>query len=62
MAFETFGDFIAMGTHGPYVWSVYGLSAILLVGVITQTIVAKKNQIKRLQKIAVKEQNTNAPS
>lgn len=32
MAFDSFADFIAMGTHGPYVWSSYGLTfaAIIL--------------------------------
>ncbi|WP_134629292.1 heme exporter protein CcmD, partial [Pseudomonas aeruginosa] len=24
MSFESFGDFLAMGHHGPYVWSAYG--------------------------------------
>ena len=28
MSFATFGDFLAMGHHGLYVWSAYGLSLI----------------------------------
>lgn len=31
MYFETFADFIAMGTHGPYVWSAYGLTILVVV-------------------------------
>ena len=26
MSFATFGEFLAMGTHGPYVWAAYGIS------------------------------------
>lgn len=34
MSFASFADFIAMGTHGPYVWSAYGISlAVLLLNV-----------------------------
>lgn len=31
MYFETFADFLAMGTHGPYVWSAYGLTILVVV-------------------------------
>lgn len=31
MHFETLADFIAMGTHGPYVWSAYGLTLLVVV-------------------------------
>lgn len=35
MYFETFADFLAMGHHGPYVWSAYGLTfAIVLWNVL----------------------------
>ncbi len=30
MSFESFGDFLAMGHHGPYVWSAYGISLLVL--------------------------------
>lgn len=30
MYFDTFADFIAMGTHGPYVWSSYGLTGFII--------------------------------
>ncbi len=29
MSFESFGDFLAMGHHGPYVWSAYGTSRLM---------------------------------
>ena len=31
MAFESFADFLAMGKHGFYVWSAYGVSALLII-------------------------------
>lgn len=31
MYFETFSEFIAMGRHGPYVWSAFGSAIVLLV-------------------------------
>jgi len=61
VAFESFSDFLAMGTHGHYVWSVYGISLFLLVGITVQSITAKKSQIKRLRKLSLGKQNTHAP-
>lgn len=35
MSFASFSEFLAMGTHGPYVWSAYGISlAILALNVV----------------------------
>lgn len=31
MQFESLEAFIRMGTHGPFVWSAYGISMLLLV-------------------------------
>ncbi|MDF1629357.1 MAG: heme exporter protein CcmD [Alcanivoracaceae bacterium] len=31
MYFESFAAFLQMGTHGPFVWSAYGISALLVV-------------------------------
>jgi heme exporter protein D len=50
MAFETFADFIAMGKHGPFVWSAYGISLIIILANIIAPIQRKKallNEIKR---------------
>ena len=32
MNFETVADFLAMGKHGPYVWSAYGITFALWLG------------------------------
>lgn len=50
MAFETFTDFIAMGKHGPFVWSAYAISVIIIVANILAPILRKRalvNEIKR---------------
>lgn len=31
MAFESFADFLAMGKHGFFVWTAYGISAVLII-------------------------------
>ncbi len=33
MAFASLSEFLAMGGHAPYVWSAYGATAALLLGV-----------------------------
>ncbi|WP_290538872.1 heme exporter protein CcmD [Alcanivorax sp.] len=38
MAFDSFADFLAMGKHGFYVWSAYGVSALLIVANMTLAI------------------------
>ncbi|MVW76227.1 heme exporter protein CcmD [Pseudomonas xionganensis] len=30
MSFASFAEFIAMGTHGPYVWASYGVSLAII--------------------------------
>lgn len=31
MSFASFADFLAMGNHGAYVWSAYGICLVVLV-------------------------------
>ncbi len=50
MAFESFNDFIEMGKHGPFVWSAYGISALVIVANIVAPLQRKKalhTEIKR---------------
>jgi len=44
MAFESIGDFIAMGGYGFYVWLSYGLTFLALIILVVNS-VAKKNKI-----------------
>lgn len=32
LQFDSLADFMAMGGHGAFVWAVYGITAIVLVG------------------------------
>lgn len=32
MSFDSFGDFIAMGGHAPYVWPAYAVTFAVLLG------------------------------
>lgn len=42
MAFDSFADFLAMGKHGPYVWSAYGLTAVAMLWLTVQTLSERK--------------------
>ncbi|MFT6655581.1 MAG: heme exporter protein D [Marinomonas primoryensis] len=45
MAFDTFFDFLAMGRHGSYVWSAYGLSIFALIALTWNTL-AKRRRVR----------------
>ncbi|TVP49905.1 MAG: heme exporter protein CcmD [Halomonas sp.] len=34
MAFDSISQFLAMGGHAPYVWSAWGITALLLVTIV----------------------------
>jgi heme exporter protein D len=42
MAFESFADFLAMGKHGVYVWSCYGLTFGVIAWLLWQTLNERK--------------------
>ncbi|TWI53888.1 heme exporter protein D [Pseudomonas duriflava] len=46
MSFESIGDFLAMGHHGAYVWSAYGLTLLVLTGNIVWPIMARKHYLQ----------------
>ncbi|KAF1053991.1 MAG: hypothetical protein GAK43_01122 [Stenotrophomonas maltophilia] len=58
MSFESFADFLAMGHHGPYVWSAYGISlAVLLINVAMPLLARKRylqEEARRLRREAKK--------
>ena len=50
MAFHSFAEFLAMGRHGAFVWSAYGISLIVIVANIVAPIQRRRaliNDIKR---------------
>lgn len=56
MSFNSFAEFLAMGNHGIYVWSAYGISlAILLLNVVLPLMTRQryfKNEARRLRREA----------
>ncbi|HCT41677.1 MAG: heme exporter protein CcmD [Moraxellaceae bacterium] len=46
MAFESFADFLAMGTHGPYVWAAYGLSIAIIVWNVLQPLLLRRRWLR----------------
>jgi len=50
MAFENVADFIAMGKHGAYVWSAYGISALVIAANIVAPILRKRTLQQDIQR------------
>ena len=46
MSFESFGDFLAMGHHGPYVWSAYAISLAVLELNVVLPILARRRYVQ----------------
>ena len=61
MYFESFADFLQMGKHGVYVWSSYGISALLIGLNILFAVVAQRNareEVKRLARRQAEDRGT----
>ena len=54
MSFESFSDFLAMGKHGLYVWTSYGISlAVLALNVVLPILVRRRylqDEARRLRR------------
>tara|TARA_B100001059_G_C17733339_1_gene527461 strand:- start:536 stop:712 length:177 start_codon:yes stop_codon:yes gene_type:complete len=46
MSFDSFQDFLAMGKHGVYVWSAYGISLAVVALNIAMPILAKRRYLQ----------------
>ncbi|HSC82646.1 MAG TPA: heme exporter protein CcmD [Pseudomonas sp.] len=46
MSFASFAEFLAMGNHGPYVWSAYGISLAVLAFNVVQPILAHRRYLQ----------------
>jgi heme exporter protein D len=42
MYFDSFSELLFMGGHGPYVWSVYGVAAVILGSLILAPILKRR--------------------
>lgn len=48
--FSSLADFLAMGTHGFYVWSAYGISAVVVVGNVLAPILRRRELISAIRR------------
>ncbi|MGV8919894.1 MAG: heme exporter protein CcmD [Pseudomonas sp.] len=47
MSFASFGEFLAMGHHGLYVWTAYGICLSVLVLNVALPIVARRRYLQQ---------------
>ena len=47
MSFASFSDFLAMGHHGPYVWTAYGICLAVLALNVVAPILARKRYLQQ---------------
>ncbi|NWA46647.1 heme exporter protein CcmD, partial [Pseudomonas reactans] len=47
MSFASFGDFLAMGHHGLYVWSAYGICLAVLVLNVAAPLLAHRRYLQQ---------------
>ena len=58
MSFDNFSAFLNMGGHGPYVWSAYAITVVVLTYNIIKPVFMRKNII-RSQKQLLKQEERN---
>ena len=46
MSFSSFAEFLAMGSHGAYVWSAYGISLAVLALNVAWPILARRRYLQ----------------
>jgi heme exporter protein D len=46
MSFTSFAEFLAMGSHGAYVWSAYGISMAVLALNVALPILARRRYLQ----------------
>lgn len=47
MSFESFADFLAMGRHGVFVWSSYGIALAVLVINVALPVMARRRYLQQ---------------
>lgn len=52
MAFDSFAEFLAMGGHAPYVWSAWGVTALLLLATVWHARAEQRQLLKGLKRRA----------
>jgi len=47
MSFDSFSDFLAMGKHGLYVWTAYGICLAVLVINVVSPLLARRRYLQQ---------------
>lgn len=55
MAFESFADFLAMGKHGPYVWSAYGVCFLIVLWNVAQPVLQRRRLLREQAAVLKRE-------
>lgn len=55
--FSTFADFLAMGKHGFFVWSCYGITALVIAANIIAPMLQRKKLIEQQARLQRREKN-----
>ena len=48
--FDSFADFLAMGRHGVYVWTAYGIALAIMIGMVVIPVQRNKTLRKMIQR------------
>lgn len=61
MQFNSVAEFLAMGGYGFYVWLSFGSCALILLGLVVNSLLAKKHLLNEVkQKVATEQRIANA--
>ncbi|SEM18526.1 heme exporter protein CcmD [Halomonas daqiaonensis] len=60
MAFDSLSGFLAMGGHGVYVWAAWGVTALLLLGVVLHAHAERRALLRHLRRRVRREQHHGA--
>lgn len=60
MYFDSFEAFLAMGKHGVYVWSAYGLAVVVLIVNVIAPLLNKRKVVAKQQARLRREQQKRA--
>ncbi|MBP0940790.1 heme exporter protein CcmD [Pseudomonas alliivorans] len=58
MSFDSFGDFLAMGRHGLFVWSAYGFCLLVLLVNVALPVAARRRHLQQEARRVRREKRT----
>ena len=46
MAFKSFSEFVAMAGHGPYIWTAYGVTLVLILYILAAPVLRQRRFVR----------------